>query len=174
MLRATMVFATLSLIVGILYSEPVSPGSIQRPQIPGFTPTAQQFTIEDYTAWNKFRVFATAIARPSRLSELSAAYAIPGSDLAWEHLKALTQEFVDRNAMVGGYDTQGEVFYPFVPSNIGSCDNDCWSQALQELQNTNDNHQWYILMLNRTDDHVTDAWREVLLDHSKRWGRTSE
>lgn len=167
MIRATIAFLTLSMVGGTLHGQQgQSWSALDPPQIQGFIPTDQPFVIDDYTAWNKFRVFATAIARPSRLSELRAAYAIPGSDINWPlGDRRFAQELADMNAVVGSYGAEGKVFFPLKP-DIETCDAVCWAQALHRLQSTNVNNLWYILMFDRTDEHSSEEWREVLLDYN--------
>ena len=167
LIRTMIVIVTLSIAGVTLHSQDGVAA------LDGFTPTGQSYMIDDYTAWHKFRVFATAIARPSRLSDLRAAYAIPGSEYIISpefDASRFAQDLAEMNAVVGTYGEGDDIFFPFTPSDYNDCNAQCWGQALQQLRLSNSTDPWYILRFDRAISYLSDDLREVIVDTNNiRW-----
>ena len=160
-MRTMTVFVTLLFVGVTLHSQDGLAG------LDGFAPTGQSYMIDDYTAWHRFRVFATAIARPSRLSDLRAAYEIPGSEYINSpefDANRFARDLANMNAVVGEYGESGDIFLPFTPSDYNNCSVQCWARALQKLQESSSNNPWYVLSFDRAGDYGSDDLRELIVD----------
>ncbi len=138
-------------------------------ELPGFVPAKYGVVTDDYNLWNKFRVFATAIAKPRSLPALKTAYAVPGEEYisVSGQLTELAQAMADSTAIIGRFmGTKGDIFVPFAPPDIDSCEDDvaCWTAALSTLKDA-DADPWSVLMFDRAGRTSTATSKEIIFNY---------